>query len=626
MNKFKLQILGTLSTLIVIIVMILAAIDYSSFSSESVYLHKELLRQQNATVNAQLTEQFNSYQYMLSSVSVTEDDIQGNHLSERAIIQLQSLQRAMSNINDNVRLVTKDGGLFNDAGKKLDIDVKALNRAYYNAVFNQGKEFYITPPYKSKLTGNMIVGVIYKINSSAAVLTTIGTKNMVKNIKNSHEMFVYDVDGTIIKSPYPELLHKNIFEERPLYKNFSTKTPELSYTAVVDGKETDFTAFWGHLDLTGWSYVSYIPDSEIHKGANSQLLSAIVTGVISLLIAGVILLIIINKLVLRPVGGAPDDIAALMEKMAGGDLTQNLTPTGNETGIYLSLVNLSAQLATLIKNSHNISENVSSAAQELNVVMSETQSNAQNELQQMEQVSTAINELSSTSQEVSDKAVMAEDEARKTHSSVNNGKQTLEKNIHLTDQINESVTTTAGIVEELSQFVQEIGSVTEVIDNIADQTNLLALNAAIEAARAGEQGRGFAVVADEVRVLATRTQESTVNIQEIIEKLQSQSVKANQNMTTNVELIEESVVLAEQIKTAFEEIAAATVSISDINTLVATASQQQFAVTEEISQSTTQTFDLVHKNVSAIDQTLQASSELAQLAEAQRHELEYFKV
>ncbi|NIY91924.1 methyl-accepting chemotaxis protein, partial [Vibrio diazotrophicus] len=217
-------------------------------------------------------------------------------------------------------------------------------------------------------------------------------------------------------------------------------------------------------------------------------------------------------------------------------------------------------------------------------------------------------------------------EARKTQDSVINGKQTLEQNIVLTDKISQSVTNTASIVSELSQLVLEIGSVTEVINNISEQTNLLALNAAIEAARAGEQGRGFSVVADEVRVLATRTQESTVSIQKIIERLRGQSDKANKNMMENVDLIEDSVALADQIKAAFEEIASASQSISDINTLVATASQQQFAVTEEISQSITHTFDLVNRNVSAIHQTLQASTELAQLAEAQTNELEYFKV
>jgi len=155
---------------------------------------------------------------------------------------------------------------------------------------------------------------------------------------------------------------------------------------------------------------------------------------------------------------------------------------------------------------------------------------------------------------------------------------------------------------------------------------LLALNAAIEAARAGEQGRGFAVVADEVRNLASKTQTSTVSIQEIIEKLQSQSEMADKNMLKNVELIQESVLLANHVKASFEDISSAVQSISDINTLVATASEQQYCVTEDISKNTTMTFDLVQQNVSAVNQTLQASSELSHLAESQKQELSFFRV
>ena len=258
--------------------------------------------------------------------------------------------------------------------------------------------------------------------------------------------------------------------------------------------------------------------------------------------------------------------------------------------------------------------------------MDSTKSNSQDEMAQVEQISTAINELSSTSQEVSSKAVMAEDEARKANENVANGKLTLEKNILLTSDINTSVTDTAQIVKELKDFSDEIGSVTEVIKTISEQTNLLALNAAIEAARAGEYGRGFAVVADEVRNLASKTQESTVSIQAIIEKLQTQSERANSNMTQNVELIEESVLLADQVKASFEDISRAVESISDINTLVATASQQQFCVTEDISKNVTQAFDLVQQNVAAVDETLQASAELAQMAEEQKKELAFFRV
>lgn len=334
----------------------------------------------------------------------------------------------------------------------------------------------------------------------------------------------------------------------------------------------------------------------------------------------------IYNMLMRFIGGDPIEIEAIVKHISQGDLSQSLPDSGKETGIYASILVLSKALSSSLKLSLDISDNVSSSSEELTAVMKDTAKNTQNELAQVEEISTAISELSSTSKEVSANAVQAEDETRKAIKNVQKGNSNLEQSIALIQNINESVQETATMIEALRNSALDIGEVTNVISSISEQTNLLALNAAIEAARAGEKGRGFAVVADEVRNLAGKTQESTQSIQDIITKLQAQSEQANDNMIKNVSAIRESVTLSENVKGSFNDIIHSVQAISDINTLVATASQEQYCVTEEIAKNTTRTFDLVNENVAAINQIEQAAQELALLAEKQKEELSFFKL
>ncbi|MEZ9144333.1 methyl-accepting chemotaxis protein [Vibrio sp. 10N.286.52.C3] len=626
MNEFKVRILGTIGAIIAFIVITLIAIGFMSFKEESIELHRQVLQEKNATIDENLSQKIEGYRSVLSGVKVSKSDMSTNGLSDKAITQLEMLYRTQIQFIEGAYLINIDGSIYNVKGEKQDFNVRDLGRSYYKAVFNEGKVFFFSAPFVSAVTNREVVAMAYKIDGDVAVITTVNLDSLLESIAEREDIFLYTEDGTILVAPYPELRGKNIYQERPLYKGFNTSNRELNYSASVNGDDIAFSAFWTQLEITGWQFVSFIKDATIEKGADNQLVISIIVGVVSLLVALVILLVTVNRLVLKPVGGTPNEIAGLMELMAKGDFTQRVESTGSETGIYQSLIKLSNQLSKLIKNSHGISENVSSASEELNMIMNDTKSNAQEELSQVEQISTAINELSSTSQEVSQQAVAAEEEARKAKENVELGKKTLEENILLTGSIEASVNESAHIVDELRRYAIEIGSVTEVINSISEQTNLLALNAAIEAARASEHGRGFAVVADEVRSLASKTQESTVSIQEIIEKLQKQSERAQCNMAQNVELIEQSVQLADNVKASFEGISTSVESISDINTMVATAAQEQFSVTEDISKNTTLAFDLVQQNVSGIDETLQASSELARLAETQKSELDFFKI
>lgn len=336
-----------------------------------------------------------------------------------------------------------------------------------------------------------------------------------------------------------------------------------------------------------------------------------------------IFLIVRNELRFLP------NIVSDIKQISDGDINTltNTTLANNEFKLIFESVSLLVdKLSIVIKSSLNISKEVNQSSNNLMLMMDKSSVNIQNELGQIDGISTAISELSSTSKEVSSNALQAEDEAAKATINVNKGYESLEQSQSLTRNINNSIKETAAMIEALKNKTIDISEITDVISSISDQTNLLALNAAIEAARAGEQGRGFAVVADEVRNLAAKTQSSTGNIREIIYSLQELSQKANDNMQLNVASIQESVLLSTNVKLTFDEISQSVQSISDINTLVATASQEQFYVTEEIAKNTTRVFDLVNNNVVVINQTQEAAQELSLLAERQDKELSFFTV
>ncbi|MBT9240105.1 HAMP domain-containing methyl-accepting chemotaxis protein [Vibrio splendidus] len=420
--------------------------------------------------------------------------------------------------------------------------------------------------------------------------------------------------------------------------NNAFKTYRVTFSEVVNTIKERNNIVSGTLDVAGSNAAKTIEEIKLSTKSKQDSVgpnmverfssAQFILGALSVIVIAIALGIAISiyRSVWKVVGGEPSEIQSIVEEVASGDLSKQIPVTGKETGIYANILEMRQELRRIIDGFHQISDNVSAASVEFTAVMSQTEGNAQQELSQMEQIATAINELSSTANEVSHNAASAENAATGATSNVKEGGVSLDASDDISRKVEDSIEETSNIVNQLQEYSVEIGTVIEVINSISEQTNLLALNAAIEAARAGEQGRGFAVVADEVRSLAAKTQQSTVDIQEIISRLQAQAKDANQFMQSNLSLAVESRHYSEQLRIAFASITESVGLISDMNTQVATASEEQSGVTQDISQNVSLTFDIVHQNVSGIKQSKQASEELSSLAVKQKDLLSFFKI
>ena len=304
-----------------------------------------------------------------------------------------------------------------------------------------------------------------------------------------------------------------------------------------------------------------------------------------------------------------------------------LKECGNELDtISDSLSQLSAKLNDILSQAGVSMNSINQKQEESLALIERSQSNSLNELSSVEQIATAATELSSTARDVADNAQRAEQSAMEANDIIQLSHGTLKNSTDTTEEISESISETQTVVNLLREHSERISSVVEVIKNISEQTNLLALNAAIEAARAGEQGRGFAVVADEVRALAGKTQQSTIDIQEIIAQLQDQSKQADESMVKNVELMRLTKSTTDELAQSFHSISEKVLSISEVNAIVATASEEQSAVTTDISTQLENMNVLVQQNIEGIDQSAQANQSVVEVTKELNSELSFFKL
>ncbi len=269
---------------------------------------------------------------------------------------------------------------------------------------------------------------------------------------------------------------------------------------------------------------------------------------------------------------------------------------------------------------------LAAAAEELSAITIETNNAIELQRSETDQVATAMNQMTATVLEVASSATTAAEAAHGADSESQSGRRVVQETMDSIDKLAQDVEGTAVIIRRLEGETESIGSVLDVIRGIAEQTNLLALNAAIEAARAGEQGRGFAVVADEVRSLASRTQSSTQEIQTMIEKLQSEARNAVAAMELGQERAQEGVSKAASAGESLQAITSAVGSINDMNAHIASAAEEQSAVADEINRNIVNISQVADQNTENAMQTSKASEELAQLATELQNLVAQFKV
>ena len=276
---------------------------------------------------------------------------------------------------------------------------------------------------------------------------------------------------------------------------------------------------------------------------------------------------------------------------------------------------LEAKLRTMETRILDCSGHLIAAAENSSTTATKTRADLKQQENEIQQVATAMTEMSSTVREVSNNASEAANSAHQAAEEVDKGKTVVEQTINSINQLSQEVENSTEVIHQLEQDSQNIGSVLEVINAVAEQTNLLALNAAIEAARAGEQGRGFAVVADEVRTLAGKTQQSTEEIRKMIDDLQSGVTRAVDAMSISRKKAHVGVEQVSEAGKSLDSIAQAVHVINDMNAHIAVAANQQSTVTEEINQSICNITQLVEQSAHGADKVMKASEKVGEVTE-----------
>jgi methyl-accepting chemotaxis protein len=463
-----------------------------------------------------------------------------------------------------------------------------------------------------QLNGRGLAGFAKSLDSMVAMVSNF-------RLEDSGIVFMVDGSGKVKLHPDASRIERDNLSQLAGSDSGSllAKRPFAVISAEVNGEPMVLAS--SYIPLLDWYLVVQVPEAEIYAELDQNrnqilmisLVIALAMGAMGMLLAGS---------VSRPL----NELARLFKELGSGDgdLTQRLKVEGRDelsqvaTGFNNFVAKIHGSIEQVASNSRQLATTANEVASKAQL----TQHNCTAQRDRTVQVATAIHEMGATVSEIAGNASLAADVAKQANDQADAGAHVVAQARHGIVGLSGEIEQVAGVIESLASQTDSIGSILETIRSISEQTNLLALNAAIEAARAGEQGRGFAVVADEVRNLANRSAASTAEIQEMINRLQDQSARAVSAMAQGRNQSLEVVAQADEANAALGHITAHITQINDMNIQVATATEEQSSVVgeinrnvEDINQLTMETADIAHQLTESSRSLQQLSAQLDKL-------------
>ncbi|OBS95805.1 chemotaxis protein [Vibrio tasmaniensis] len=490
----------------------------------------------------------------------------------------------------------------------------------------------VTEPYVDVATNDLVVTIAspFSTNGYSGVIgADLNLTTLIKDVVNIEQPGVYaflaDGKGNIVAHRDRNLTLKsvsNISSNLSAHKVQSLARDLAFEELTIDGAESLVSA--KKVLHTDWYFTVVIDKTKSFASYRSLLRQSAIFGLIQLAVIAFVAMFIIKK-ALAPLTTLSSAMEALSK--GDGDLTQRIAVNSkDEIGTLAHHVNaFIAKLQEIVRDIADSSHQLNQQSEVSTNVARQTSEGLSVQLHEISQIATAVHEMSATAEEVANNAQMTADSAIGSTENCEQGKQVIIRNQDSITNLAQQVENASGIIQEVEKNALDINAILATISDIAEQTNLLALNAAIEAARAGEQGRGFAVVADEVRVLSQRTHSSTDEIREMIETLQKNSVSAVESMQRSQDLAQSSVDDANNATTALEEIATSIQQISDMASQISNAASEQRTVTGEVSKNIQLVNDVSDNMSTEADNSRHLSEELRGIAQQLNTQVQLFK-